>query len=135
MPKFIYQARNLQGEQKSGEAEAKDRHELAKSLRAEGYLLVKAALGEKKKFRISFSLPFFGRVSVTSKLMFARNLKVLVAAGVSLPRSLKILSEQTKSKKLRKTSLAPDMFALPFLLKPILASIGFAGEVGIQHEK
>jgi len=104
MVKFIYQARNLQGEQKTGEAEAEDRHELAKNLREEGYLLIRAS-SEGKKKRFSFSVPFSGRVSLTSKLMFARNLKVLVAAGVSLPRSLKILSEQTKNKKLRKTLL------------------------------
>jgi len=104
MVKFIYQARNLQGEQKAGEAEAKDRHELAKNLHKEGYLLIRASL-EKRKKKFSFSIPFLSRVSVTSKLMFARNLKVLVAAGVSLPRSLKILSEQTKSKKLQVTLL------------------------------
>ena len=37
--------------------------------------------------------------------MFTRNLKVLVAAGVSLPRAIKILSEQSKNKKLKKALL------------------------------
>ncbi len=102
MPKFIFQAKNLEGQQKTGSIDAKDEHELSAILRREGYFIVKAK-PEKKKG--SFSLPSILGVSLVAKLMFARNLRVMVSAGVSLPRSLGILSEQTKSKKFKKTIL------------------------------
>ena len=107
MPKYFYQAKTLEGIPKSGIIEAKDDQDLARILRKEGCLLIKAETEkEKKKFSIPFIIPFFGKVSLSDKLMFTRNLRVMVAAGVSLPRSLKILSEQSKSKKFKKALLA-----------------------------
>lgn len=106
MPKYFYQAKTLQGEATSGVTEAKNEQDLARILRKEGCILIKVEIKkEKKKLNISFSIPFMGRVSLSEKLMFTRNLKVMVSAGVSLPRSLKILSDQTKSKKFKKVLL------------------------------
>ncbi len=104
MPKYFFTAKSLKGEPKSGTLEAKDKSELARALRQEGYVLISASLeGEeikRKKFKIS--LPFLGRVSLTEKMMFTRNLQVMIAAGISLPRALGILALQTKSKKFEK---------------------------------
>ncbi|MDP2909925.1 MAG: type II secretion system F family protein [bacterium] len=101
MAKFFYQARNLNGDQKAGEFEAKDEKELAMILREEGYFIVKAET-EKKK-RKQFAIPaVFNGVSLVSKLMFTRNLRVMVSAGVSLPRVIGILAEQAKSRKFKK---------------------------------
>lgn len=106
MPKYFYQAKTLNGEPKAGSKEAKNERELARILRQEGCLLISASLGKTRKaLRLPFSIPFLDRVSLTSKLMFTRNLRVLVSAGVSLPRSLKILSDQSKSKSLSKILL------------------------------
>ncbi len=106
MPKYFYQAKTLKGVPRSGVLEAKDEKELAVILRKEGCLLIKAELErKKKKFNIPLTIPF-RRVSLSDKLMFTRNLKVMVAAGVSLPRSLKILSDQTKNKKFKKAILS-----------------------------
>jgi type IV pilus assembly protein PilC len=103
MPKYFYTARSQSGEQKTGTIEAKSEHELAQILRQEGYLLVSASLEElkSKKRLVKFSFPFFGRVSLKEKIFFTRNLRVMIAAGISLPRALRILSEQTKSKKFK----------------------------------
>ncbi|XOB41996.1 MAG: type II secretion system F family protein [Candidatus Nealsonbacteria bacterium] len=104
MPKYFYTAKSLKGEDRSGTLEAKDKSELARVLRQEGYVLISASLeGEeikRKKFKIS--LPFLGRVSLTEKMMFTKNLQVMIAAGISLPRALGILALQTKSKKFEK---------------------------------
>lgn len=104
MPKYFYTAKSLKGEDRSGTLEAKDKSELARVLRQEGYVLISASLeGEeikRKKFKIS--LPFLGRVSLTEKMMFTKNLQVMIAAGISLPRTLGILALQTKSKKFEK---------------------------------
>lgn len=57
----------------------------------------------RKKTPLSFYL--FSGVSLVEKMMFTRNLKVMISAGVALPRSLKILSAQTKNQKFKKTIL------------------------------
>lgn len=106
MPKYFYSAKTLEGQPKSGTMEAQDELDLARLLREEGCLLIKSELEEEKKeFKIPFSIPFLGKVSITSKLMFVRNLKVMISAGVALPRSLNILSEQIKNKKFSKALL------------------------------
>ena len=103
MAKYFYEARSLTGELKSGILEAKDEHELSRILRQDGYLLVKVSSeGEtlkKKKFEIS--IPFLAKVGLKEKMFFTRNLKVMIASGLPLPRSLKILSEQTKNQKFK----------------------------------
>jgi len=105
MPKYFYTAKSFQGEAKSGVLEAANERELAKILRQEGYVLVSAFLEGKKKKGIQISLPFFESVSLTEKMMFARNLRIMISAGMSLPRALDTLSLQTKSKKFRKVLL------------------------------
>ena len=102
MPRYFYTARSLKGESKSGTQEAKDIHELARILKQEGYLLISANSEEEtKKRRFEIQLPFFTLVGLKEKMFFTRNLRVMIMAGVSLPRAIRILSEQSKSKKFR----------------------------------
>lgn len=106
MPRYLYTAQSLQGESKSGILEAKDEHQLARILKEEGLILIRAELEEKikkKKFAISF--PFFGRISLTEKMMFTRNLQVMIAAGLPLPRALNTLATQVKSQKFKRVLL------------------------------
>lgn len=104
MPNYFYIAKNLKGELRSGSAEVKDERELARTLRKEGYILVSARSEEnvsgKKNFGVC--IPFFSKISLVDKIMFTRNLRVMVGAGVSLPRALEILIEQTKNKRFKK---------------------------------
>jgi len=105
MPKFFYQAKSLEGESKSGVLEAKDRFELAKILKKEGFILIKAERErEKKKFKIPIPLPSFG-ISLADKMFFTRNLKVMIAAGLPLTKALLSLSNQVKSKTFKKVLL------------------------------
>ena len=105
MPRYSFIAKSKQGEPRIGILEAENEHELAAILRKEGSILIKAESTDKKKKGIHFSIPFLGRISLVDKTMFTRNLKVMISAGVSLPRALNILSEQTKSNKFRKILL------------------------------
>jgi len=107
MPKYFYIAKSLKGEEKSGTLEAKNEKELAKILRQEGYLLIRSESEERefKKRKFGISLPFFGGVSLSEKMVFTRNLKVMIKAGIPLPRALKTLSGLTKSKKFEKAIL------------------------------
>jgi len=100
MPRYSYVAKTLKGQPHKGVLEAENTHVLARILRKEGYILISAEEQKKKKKR-KFNISF-GRVSVGEKMMFTRNLKVMISAGISIPRSLKILSEQVKTEKFRK---------------------------------
>ena len=101
MPKYFYTAKSFSGEERAGILEAKNERDLASILHQEGFVLISADLEEKepKKAQFSISLPFFPGASLTEKMMFARNLRVMFTAGLALPRSLRILSSQVKSKK------------------------------------
>lgn len=87
--------------------EAKDTHQLAETLKNQGFILIKAELekGGSEKRKINFSIPFFGGVSLTERMMFTRNLQVMISAGLPLPRSLEALALQSKSKVFKKALL------------------------------
>jgi len=102
MPRYQYTAKNEKGLVKKGILDATGEHDLAKSLREEGYVLVKSKI---KKKQIEINLPswlnFLDRVSLADKVMFVKNLKVMISSGIPLPRALKILSGQTKNKRFK----------------------------------
>ena len=100
MPRYSYTAKSLKGDEKSETIEAKDLHQLVQLLHQEGLVLVKAeVVGAPKKKGKGFSLPFFSRVSLAEKMFFARNLQVMISAGLPLPRAFQTLISQAKSKK------------------------------------
>jgi len=107
MPIYFYKAKNFKGEEESGILDSQSPSHLARILRKKGYFLISAerkGLNEKTKFKLP-SLDFFGKfigVSLSEKLFFTRNLRVMVRTGVSLPKAFKILSTQAKNKKFKK---------------------------------
>lgn len=106
MPKYFYTARSLKGEPKSGTIEVKDIHELARILHEQDYILVSADLERERKRRtFEISIPFLDRVSLKEKMFFTRNLRIMIASGLPLPRALKTLAEQANSKKFREAIL------------------------------
>ncbi len=107
MPRYSYFGKSLTGESRSGALEAKNKQDLAKILRQEGCILVSAVSDEEvaSKNKFNFSIPFLNKVPLKEKIMLARNLRVMVMAGISLPKSLSILAGQSKSKKLRRALL------------------------------
>ncbi|MFH1423366.1 MAG: type II secretion system F family protein [Candidatus Nealsonbacteria bacterium] len=105
MPKYFFAAKSQKGEPYSDYKEAKDKQDLARILRQEGYVLISAAeegLKKKKSLKSWSSLLSFGSVSLKDKMMLTRNLKVMISAGISIPRALKTLAEQSESKKFKK---------------------------------
>lgn len=100
MPKFLYVAKSFKGEDKKGVLEAKDIHQLSQKLREQGFVLVKArSETQKKGFKISLPV---GKVPITEKMFFIRNLQVMTNAGLSLPRAIGSLSKQVKNEKFKK---------------------------------
>jgi type IV pilus assembly protein PilC len=122
LPSYFYTAKSFKGEIKTGILEAEDKKDLSKILHQEGYVLIKADIEfEEKKKKLEISLPFFRGVSLTEKMMFTRNLQVMISAGVALPRSLSILLEQTRNIKFRK--------ALAEILEGITKGESFSGSL------
>ena len=112
MPKYFYTAKSFKGEKISGQKEAKSEKELAKILRQEGFILIKTDVTRPKligriQLAISreFALPFLSRVSLKEKIIFTRNLKIMISAGVGLPQTLNTLARQSKNKKFEKVLL------------------------------
>jgi len=111
MPRYFYTAKSIEGETKSGNQEAENVQQLAKNLRREGLVLIQADLEEKIKEKpwnklFGKALSFLNKVSLAEKMMFTRNLQVMISAGVFLPRALKTLADQTKNKKFQEALLS-----------------------------
>ncbi|MCH8741384.1 type II secretion system F family protein [Patescibacteria group bacterium] len=104
MPRYFYIAKSFEGEDKSGILDVKNKPELSRILHQQGLVLVSASIEKEKakKGKLVLSLPSFGGVSLVDKMMFTRNLQVMISAGVTLPRGLNILSVQTKNQKFKK---------------------------------
>lgn len=102
MAVFSYKAKNQSGESIEGSREARDRFDLAAFLRAKGYVLLSYRESAPQERRLKFLFPF-RRVSTEEKMMFARNLAVMINAGLSLTRALGILERQTANPRWRAT--------------------------------
>lgn len=101
MPTYLYTAKSLNGQISSGTEEVKNERELARYLHTKGYVLIKAELKDKKeKKKIDLSISLLG-VSAKEKLFFARNLRIMLISGVSIPQSLDTLSSVSKNKKFK----------------------------------
>ncbi len=100
MPVYTYTARTKAGQLKSGELSAPDEHALALLLREQGLLLTKAVAphggteaGKKSVFKMEL-----GGVPMFQKILFTRHLSVMLDAGLSLARALRVLSQQAGKK-------------------------------------
>lgn len=110
MPLYSYTARTASGEEKKGQREAKDEFELANILRQENTFLIFSKLvtetpnSKKVSELIDKTLKFlkFKRgVPIAEKMMFSRNLAVMIGAGLPLTRALEILNQQTTNNTLK----------------------------------
>jgi len=100
VPKFFYKIRTKEGEIKSGIQEAKSDKDLAHVLIEQGYSVISLSESEKKKRKqITFS---FGSIPLVEKMVFTKNLSVMIGSGLALSKALNVLAEQTKNEKFKK---------------------------------
>jgi type IV pilus assembly protein PilC len=110
VPKFIYTAKSYGGEVKNGEAVAQDEKSLAQQLRGEGFLVTSIILSDEEKEKES-GVKFFDRfqsVPLKEKMIFARNLGIMFASGLTVSRAIENLTLQTKNKAFKK--ILSDIF-------------------------
>ncbi len=96
MTQFACQAKSADGAEQKGTREAESESDLARVLRQEGFVLTKA-LPVFAKSKKNLALPFVSGVSLKEKIFFCKNLRVMAGAGLSLPRAVGILADQSSS--------------------------------------
>lgn len=113
--KVVYSAKNYSGETKGGEMEVRDERDLAGQLRTEGFVLT-SFKEIKETATNSVSVKLLDRlftISLKDKLMFTRNMSVMISSGLPISRAIKNISLQTKNKNFCKilTSIHDDIQA------------------------
>jgi type IV pilus assembly protein PilC len=100
--KFSYTAEKSTGEVYKGVADAKDRFELYQIIRREGGHLL--SLEDETAFGRYFTLKYWsariGTVTEQEKILFTRNLGVMLSAGLPLSRALSVMERQASNPKL-----------------------------------
>lgn len=140
---FYYKAKKLSGEEIEGTKEAADEFDLAKILKQEGFFLTHfTQKGKRKNYSLflDYFSNIFGRVKVFDKIIFCRNLSVMITAGISLNRGLETLARQTANKKFKTVlkniaddikkgeSLEKGLKKYPAVFPPVFSAIVKAGE-------
>ncbi len=102
MPTYHYKVRDKEGQDTEGEESAKDQYALAHSLRAEGLTVISIKESNTASKNSFGELPqFLQRISLEEKMNFARNISVMIGAGLSLSKALDIMSHQTRGTKFK----------------------------------
>jgi type IV pilus assembly protein PilC len=96
MPAFSYVATDYTGQRIKGQIEARDRASVIASLRKDRLVIISI-----KEARESIFFRKGGRVKLEDLIVFTRQLAALVKAGVSLVKSLNILSAQVENRTLK----------------------------------
>jgi len=111
VPKFIYTAKSYSGQTKGGEIVAQDEKNVAQQLRAEGYLVTSISLVKEEEAKIAGKTNFFDKfisIPLKEKMVFARNLSIMVASGLTVSRAVNNLALQTENKSFKKILLDID---------------------------
>lgn len=141
--KYDYQVRDNQGRVQKGSIEAPNEAAVANRLREMGLSAVSINEVKTGGLNAEISIPgFTDRVGLKDIAILARQLATMIASGLSLLRSLSILSEQTENKALAKTissvrndvesgvSLSMALTKHSETFPPLMINMVRAGEVG-----
>ena len=106
MVMFLYSATDSSGKISKGERDAENAKALAVLLRKENLLLLEAKERDSSGFRLNIDIgdltSRFRPISSADKMFFARNLSVMVSAGLSLTRALDALEKEATNKKFKR---------------------------------
>ncbi len=141
MSKFVYKAQLIAtGAEVDGTEEAENKLELAKRLKDEGKLLLTAEEIGTGGFNLDRINALLSTVDLKEKILFARNLATMIAAGLPLARAMQIFIKQTKNPKLKSIlisitndinkgmALSDAMQKFASVFPPVFVSMVRAGE-------
>ena len=99
---FFYKAKSKEGEIFDGSMESVDRFSVAHELILQGAIPLSVSTKTTAKADMSFSISkMLGRIKVTEKIIFTRNLSGMLNAGLPLSRALSVLEKQTTNDAFR----------------------------------
>jgi type IV pilus assembly protein PilC len=147
--KVSYTAKNYAGDIKKAEADVRDERELAAQLRADGFTLTSFESSEKaeKKEKQAGFFARFNSIPLTEKLMFTRNLSVMISSGLPLSKAVQNISVQTRNKKFKKilnnvcadiqagNSFADGLAKYPGIFNDLFVNMVKVGEVSGNLEE
>ncbi len=106
MSKFKFKAIRTGGEKYDGELEAADKFALYEAIRKEGGTVVHVEMvrgSDKKSFLDSMkNMSAFSGVKMSDKVQFAKNLGVMIDAGLPMTRAIAVMEKQTRSAPFKK---------------------------------
>lgn len=139
--KFQYKIQTKDGKISEGVIEAPDKFALTKQFRDQGTIPLMIA---EKKGALEINIPFidalFGKIKLSEKIIFTRNLAGMLTAGLALSRALQVLHKQTKNKKFQNViedlmknidkggTLSDGMAKYPKVFSTLFVSMVRAGE-------
>ena len=143
MPNFAYSVRDAGGVLRNGTSEAENPEALARRLREQGFQIaeIKQAKAAKKAGQGNF-FENMQKVKVEELAIMCRQFSTMIDAGVSLVRSMDVLSEQTANPRLRRIlidlrkeveagqMLSKAMAKYPKIFNNLFVGLVRAGEVG-----
>jgi len=100
MPIFKYSAKNKRGQTVEGQIEGESKKNAEAYLRERGLEDI-SVKGEGKGGLANINIKFLSRVSTKEKVVFSRQLSVMISANVPLLRALRSLIDQTESAALK----------------------------------
>lgn len=149
MPKFIYTAKNISdGVSRGGDMIAKDERSLAAQLHEEGFLLTSARQLDEESAGVQ--VKFFDRfqsVPLKERMVFARNLSVMISSGLTLSRSISNLVVQTRNKYFKKIltqifedvqggkTLSESLAQYPGVFSELFVNMVYVGEISGNLDK
>ncbi len=148
MPRYYYTAKNIAtGETAGAENEAKDERELVAELRAGGLMVTSVReIKEKAKVQVQF-LDRFVSVPLKEKMVFTRNLAVMVSSGLTVSKAIMNLSVQTQNKAFQKIlrevydevqsgkTLSEGLAKYPKVFNELFTSMVYVGEISGNLEE
>ncbi len=103
MPNFQYKIVTKDNQVKSGVISSLFKFSAHRSLTRDGSSVL--LLSGEKPLDMQIDLPFFKSFSLNEKIYFFRNLATMIDSGMSIVESLEIISEQVKSRGIKKAIL------------------------------
>lgn len=98
---FKYKIKKADGTIETGQKDVQDKFVLYKEIHAAGGEIISLNEGHAggTGLKMNISIPGFGGIKIHEKIIFAKNLSSMLDAGLSLARSLTVISKQSKNKK------------------------------------
>lgn len=100
MPKFIYIAYNQKGDLVEGEMETSAKNIVLDYMQKHD--LFPVSIQEKKKRKNGMGISFFESISVMDRIMFARNMALMMRAGISISEATDIMLDDAQKPALKK---------------------------------